>query len=457
MGDVITEGLGWDDTGGGNKNMIGGKRKNQCSNMDSQAFIRTLGRAQTRESEDLVPLTPGKQHCLGFRALLILFFLSHTLRDFNYNYNYQEAKMLTCIARPKKPDESDPNNATSAAKSQAIKSLTSQIRDMALKASGAYKHCAPCTGPAVQGRVRSTAEWDADSDRFRWSYRRTGSSSSTTTRTWGKEMEARLKGISSGEGTPNSASGRRAEPVVLFVEENEPKEWVAQVEPGVLITFVSLPRGGNDLKRIRFSREMFNKWQAQRWWAENYDKVMELYNVQRFNRQAFPLPTPPRSEDESSKLESAEESPVTPPLTRERLPRNIHRPTGMGMGYSSSDSFDHQSMQSRQFYDSNAMNSTPKVSTISAAKTEISSMDASIRSSSSREADRSGDLSISNASDLETEWVEQDEPGVYITIRALPGGARELKRVRFSRERFGEMHARLWWEENRARIHEQYL
>lgn len=45
---------------------------------------------------------------------------------------------------------------------------------------------------------------------------------------------------------------------------------------------------------------MFNKWQAQRWWAENYDRVMELYNVQRFNRQAFPLPTPPRSEDEVS-------------------------------------------------------------------------------------------------------------------------------------------------------------
>lgn len=46
------------------------------------------------------------------------------------------------------------------------------------------------------------------------------------------------------------------------------------------------------------SRDMFNKYQAQRWWTENYDKVMELYNVQRLNRQAFPLPTPPRSEDE---------------------------------------------------------------------------------------------------------------------------------------------------------------
>ncbi|XP_062147508.1 protein Brevis radix-like 4 [Alnus glutinosa] len=376
--------------------------------------------------------------------------------------------MLTCIARPKKlgddspgqPEDSDPTANASGAKTQAIRSLTSQLKDMALKASGAYRSCNPCTGPPLPAsRLRGTGESDAESERFRWSYKRTGSSSSGTTRVWGKEMEARLKGMSSssGEGTPSSGSGRRVVEPVVFVEESEPKEWVAQVEPGVLITFVSLPRGGNDLKRIRFSRELFNKWQAQRWWAENYDRVMELYNVQRFNRQAFPLPTPPRSEDESSKMESAEGSPVTPPLTRERLPRNLYRPTGMGMGYSSSDSLEKHSMQSRHYYDSGGLGSTPKLSSISGAKTETSSMDASIRSSSSREADRSGELSISNASDLETEWVEQDEPGVYITIRALPGGKRELRRVRFSREKFGEMHARLWWEENRARIHEQYL
>lgn len=47
------------------------------------------------------------------------------------------------------------------------------------------------------------------------------------------------------------------------------------------------------------SRDMFDKWQAQRWWAENYDRIMELYNVQRFNRQA--LNTPARSEDGVSK------------------------------------------------------------------------------------------------------------------------------------------------------------
>lgn len=44
------------------------------------------------------------------------------------------------------------------------------------------------------------------------------------------------------------------------------------------------------------SREMFDKWQAQRWWGENYDKIVELYNVQKFNRQA--LQTPARSEDQ---------------------------------------------------------------------------------------------------------------------------------------------------------------
>jgi hypothetical protein len=104
----------------------------------------------------------------------------------------------------------------------------------------------------------------------------------------------------------------------------------------------------------------------------------------------------------------------------------------MAMGYSSSDSFDQHSMQSKHYqYDLNGMNSTPKVSTISAAKTDISSMAASIRSSSSREADRSGDLSMSNASDPDSEWVEEDQPGVYITIRSLPGGKREIRRVRF--------------------------
>jgi len=36
------------------------------------------------------------------------------------------------------------------------------------------------------------------------------------------------------------------------VEEAAPREWTALVEPGVQITFGTIPTGGNDLKRIRF-------------------------------------------------------------------------------------------------------------------------------------------------------------------------------------------------------------
>ncbi|KAK3228813.1 hypothetical protein Dsin_000694 [Dipteronia sinensis] len=54
------------------------------------------------------------------------------------------------------------------------------------------------------------------------------------------------------------------------------------------------------------------------------------------------------------------------------------------------------------------------------------------------------------------EWVEQDETGVYITLVALPGGVKDLKRVRFSRKRFSEKQAEQWWATNRARVYQQY-
>jgi hypothetical protein len=223
------------------------------------------------------------------------------------------------------------------------------------------------------------------------------------------------------------------------------------------------------------SREMFNKWQAQRWWTENYEKVMELYNVQKFNSQAAPLPSIPRSENEvrgplnhlsrcSDCLQHAflccpllchglhfmqsskDDNPATAPLNKGQLLDTLHRPLkGSGaIGYSSSDCLQHQPNHLGNIYrqdrylghqccDSVGLASTPKLSSISGAKTETS-IDASVRTSSSpEEVDRSGELSasVSNASDQEREWVEEDEPGVYITIRALPGGIRELRRVRF--------------------------
>lgn len=376
--------------------------------------------------------------------------------------------MLTCIACSKQAntnnggskdaeEEDDGDRVLGTPRSkQAVKSLTSQIKDMAVKASGAYKSCKPCSGSSNRNHHRDSDAASA-SGRFHYAYKRPGrsGSGSSTPKILGKDMESRLKGLLSGEGTPESLSGRSVSTVFLEGEDDdEPKEWVAQVEPGVLITFVSLPEGGNDLKRIRFSREMFDKRQAQKWWAENFEKVMELYNVQQFNQQSVPFPTPPTSKDESS----TKNGPATPPLNNE-CPR--------GKGYASSGSSQaHQptttQRQNQYPSDSSGLATTPKLSSISGTKTETSSVVGSARSSgsSSREeedVEQSEEVSVSNASDNESEWVEQDEDGVYITIRALPDGTRELRRVRFSRDRFGETNARLWWEENKARIQQQYL
>ncbi|KAJ3681532.1 hypothetical protein LUZ60_016021 [Juncus effusus] len=61
-----------------------------------------------------------------------------------------------------------------------------------------------------------------------------------------------------------------------------------------------------------------------------------------------------------------------------------------------------------------------------------------------------------NPNSVEAEWIEQYEPGVYLTLVALKDGSRELKRVRFSRRRFGEHQAESWWSENRDKVYEKY-
>ncbi|OIW10718.1 hypothetical protein TanjilG_16090 [Lupinus angustifolius] len=282
---------------------------------------------------------------------------------------------------------------------------------MALKFSGAYKQCKPCTGSSSTYKKgqRPYPDFDTISEGVPYPY--IGGASSSSTPAWdftsSNHPGGKYIGGFSGDRKRDSAASLSVCDVVLE-DEGEAKEWMAQVEPGVHITFVSLPNGGNDLKRIRFSREMFNKWEAQKWWGENYDRIMELYNVQRFNRQA--LNTPSRSEDEPrdstySRLTSARESPMNSSLNRDWTPRSHCKPSAI-RGY----------------------NPTEPCSQSGGAEFHAgSSMEASRTTTSSRD-----EPSISNASEVEAEWIEQDQPGVYITIRQLGDGTRELRRVRFS-------------------------
>ncbi|XP_057750594.1 PH, RCC1 and FYVE domains-containing protein 1-like isoform X1 [Arachis stenosperma] len=56
-------------------------------------------------------------------------------------------------------------------------------------------------------------------------------------------------------------------------------ERVVQDEPGVYITLSPLPGGGNELKRVRFSRRHFTEEEAEKWWAENGVKILERHNI----------------------------------------------------------------------------------------------------------------------------------------------------------------------------------
>ena len=140
---------------------------------------------------------------------------------------------------------------------------------MALKASGAYRHCKPCAGSSAAasrrhhpyhhrgGSAFGGSDAGSASDRFHYAYRRAGSSAASTPR-----LRSGGAALSSGDATPSMSvrtdfpAGDEEEEDEIASEgggkEDDAKEWVAQVEPGVLITFVSLAQGGNDLKRIRF-------------------------------------------------------------------------------------------------------------------------------------------------------------------------------------------------------------
>ncbi|KAF5807639.1 putative regulator of chromosome condensation 1/beta-lactamase-inhibitor protein II [Helianthus annuus] len=69
-------------------------------------------------------------------------------------------------------------------------------------------------------------------------------------------------------------------------------------------------------------------------------------------------------------------------------------------------------------------------------------------------ASNSGNNTYNAPDQVEAEWIEQYEPGVYITLVALRDGTRDLKRVRF--RRFGEHQAETWWSENRENVYERY-
>ncbi|ESR43646.1 hypothetical protein CICLE_v10010970mg [Citrus x clementina] len=60
-------------------------------------------------------------------------------------------------------------------------------------------------------------------------------------------------------------------------------EYAEQYEPGIYITFTTLPSGQKGLKRVRFSRRRFTEKAAERWWEENQVVVYQKYGIEEYS------------------------------------------------------------------------------------------------------------------------------------------------------------------------------
>jgi len=123
---------------------------------------------------------------------------------------------------------------------------------MVLNVSGAHK---PYTVSNLshEGQLQRCLESEVGSE----SGKPNGGSSSCSTPAW-SIISAPSKGHVLGD--INASTSRNGTPTIhtssgaaeVIMEEEESKERISQVEPGVLITLVSLKEGGNELKRVRF-------------------------------------------------------------------------------------------------------------------------------------------------------------------------------------------------------------
>ncbi|KAH8963926.1 hypothetical protein BDL97_04G036700 [Sphagnum fallax] len=380
-------------------------------------------------------------------------------------------RMLACMT-PKNTDEeaiestySDKTSLnTTRPDLRRLKSFTCQFKDLLAKVTaGAYKHsCKPCTASmydhdaehAVHPVPYSDTTTEMQSGQFslpshQYRYTTTPQRAYTTVPSWGA-MQGSLadQKLNRKSSAHYWDQGKHSNQVVYgasvrMAEETRASngaaptgqclpgtEWFSQVELGVFITFISLSNGCNTLKRIRFSRDIFSKREAESWWMENSNRICAIYHVPPFER-ATNEPTS-SSEEEVSGVSGY----ATPAYS-----------AGASRGLS-------QGASMKSF---TAGFSSPAVSSMrdaTSVKAE-SVIDERPNETEGHESEV-GSEHIYDDVDVNS-WVEEDVPGVYLTIMNLPEGGRGLKRVRFSRKKFTEKQAKIWWDENRGRIHKQYL
>ncbi|KQJ91934.1 putative protein Brevis radix-like 5 [Brachypodium distachyon] len=216
------------------------------------------------------------------------------------------------------------------------------------------------------------------------------------------------------------------------------REWVAEPEPGVSMTLAARRDGTNRLRRVRFRAELFDAWAARAWWADNCDRIFELYTVARSDSDedsdsaADAMPGTPCQSEDDEEPHTPDHETVTPEPGAEESGSSFSGDPSSGSGSGSGSAVTVGSpVLGLVVTEPNNTFETPRTPTTT---TE----------------------SAQDDDDEEDEWVEEYEPGVFLTVRACPDQSLQLRHVELSRERFGEVKARVWWQENKDRLRTFY-
>ncbi|XP_061359424.1 protein BREVIS RADIX-like [Gastrolobium bilobum] len=171
-----------------------------------------------------------------------------------------------------------------------------KIKDLVLKLSG----------KKIKDGNPKSIKYDTVSEEVTYGYIGGGSASSTPALDYRNPNQSPIGNTTPGGRQPQPPAGS-----VVMVDMTGSNKWIAKMEPDAHITVVSIPTGGNDLKRIRF-------------W------IRELQNIQNLNQHVFN--TPARSDDDENSGESEQDIPMASMLNMDSTSGNFHAPAG-NMGY----------------------------------------------------------------------------------------------------------------------------
>ncbi|XP_047050945.1 putative protein Brevis radix-like 5 [Lolium rigidum] len=220
------------------------------------------------------------------------------------------------------------------------------------------------------------------------------------------------------------------------------REWVAEPEPGVLLTLSPRPDGSNRLRRVRFREELFDARAAQSWWADNHDRIVELYSVVQ--------------SDDDDDDDAAGAMPASPcQSAEEEAPQDATTPRAESWSPSTSNFSGEPSSGSG----SAGTVGSPILGLVTAPDNRSGSKAPPPRTprAAAAQQDNEDNEEEEDVGDQQwKEWVEEYDPGVFLTVRAYPDHPLQLRHVELSRERFGEVKARVWWEENKDKLRSLY-